>query len=149
MHKITKENLETLARWTEDVVRGDRHLTAIQANMPEEVAGRPHSVLSSSFTSISLNLYQAEQVSDIGPYMRAIRFAGFKREQKQEYPENSSIVWTYKAKDGYTVLVTLWLKLSEEAQCRYVETGKKEVPVMKLMCGDELKEWDDTHEVVA
>ena len=153
MHKLTQEALtsvgETLARWSADIVRADRYMVAIEANLPEkdEETSSYHS-FGTNYGDLQLDLYQAEKVAEIGPYMRAVRYAGFKRKSKSEDAASGTVTWEYEAEengDTVSIRVRLHLTMGPAAACRYVETGKREVPVMELLCGEELDAWNAAH----
>lgn len=153
MHEITKEALKSLgesfATSSAAIGRSDRFLTALDDNLPESGSSGSGSyhTLNTFYGDLNLYLYQAEEVAEIRPYMRAARLAGFERVSKSEDSAQRSLTWNYEVKDGEDIIklnLKLYLKQGEQAACRYVETGKKEVPVMELLCGDKLKEWEET-----
>jgi len=155
MNEKTTYNLEsitkTLARWTRSIVLADPYLTAIEANLPDQPEGDSYHDFRSSYGDIYLDLWQAEAVADIGPYMRALRFAGFKRVKKEEDSIARNVKWIYEAGEGddrVVATVKLTLKMGEQATCAYVEVGKKEVPVMELLCGEKLEAWNEAQKEV-
>lgn len=154
MNEKTQENIagiaQTLARWTTNILQADPYLTAIEANLPDQPEGDSYHDFRSSYGDIYLDLWQAEAVAEIGPYMRALRFAGFKRVKKTEDSIAGNVTWIYEAGEGIdkvTATVKLALKMGEQATCRYVKTGTKEIDVNELLCGEKLEAWVEANEV--
>lgn len=148
MHPTTKDNLASMASWTADIVRADRFVLALTADLPEEIEGQPWHDLANSFGSLTLNLREANSVAQITPYLRLARQCGFVREgDRKEDDINNAVTWNYYATlEGDVkrvhLTVVLHLKAAAEAAddgCRYVQVGVKEVPDMKLLCAEELK----------
>ena len=146
MHKLTESDLDTLARWAKDVVRADRYLTALQEHLPADVEDGIYASLSGNFGRISLTIWQADGIPDATPYLRAVREAGFERVGKpSEDHAAKSLTWQYRIKEGedeIPLAVSLRLKAEGGGHCRYVQVGVKEVPEMKLLCGEELAEYE-------
>ncbi len=147
MHKSTKAELETLARWTEETVAADHFAILLEDCLPAsrlEEGGMYHA-LGNDFGVLGLNVYNADSVHDSAHYLRATRLAGFKRAgDVEESPSGNSVSWRYTLKDDgreIRLTVTLHFRVDENASCQYVQVGEKTVPDMKLLCGDELKEW--------
>ncbi len=151
MHELTQKaldsTLETIKEWTTDIVRADRLTQEVQKHLPESTDGKSHYQFESDYGDLSLTLWEAEEVKEIGPFMRAIRLAGFERKGEKVMDSTyGHVTWNYVAKEGdeeVRMRIRVNLTQGEGAQCRYVEVGKREVPVMELLCGDELKKWDD------
>ena len=147
MHPTTRNDLETLATWTVEVVTADRFAVALQAGIPERADKGSYATIDGSFGNLSLNLYEADNLDEITPYLHHVRTCGFKREGiPEEDGSAGTMTWRYFATvegqdQRQQLTVRLYLK-QEGASCRYVEIGKKEVPDMKLMCGEELAAWD-------
>lgn len=149
MHKTTNHCLNQIAEWTRDVMRADHYAVTVEAALPERKDTGEYGDLVSIYGDLHLNVHQANSISAVKPYLKAVRSAGFKRLGKPEQDSNrNTVTWNYEAKeaDGRVVLdVVLHFKTDESAACRYVTVGEKTVPDMKLMCGDELTEWDAAH----
>ena len=146
MHETTQSNLETLARWTADTARADRYVTNLQERLPADVEDGIYASFGNSFGNLSLTIYEADAISDVTPYLRAVREAGFERlGEAKENPTADAVSWQYRIKEGdkmVTLGVSLNLKSSGGGHCRYVQVGVKEVPEMKLICGEELAEYE-------
>jgi len=158
MHEKTKEALESIgasfACTTGKIGRADRFMRKIQENLPSEKSRselglKSYYTFENDFGEPTIVLWQASEIAEIGPFMRAVRYAGFRRSSKTEDPAHRNIDWIYAIDDDgeeITARVRIYLEQSSEAKCRYVETGKKEVPVMTLLCGDELEAYENAHE---
>lgn len=150
MHPSTKQSLAQLTSWIADVAIADRFAVALQTGITEPIDGQPWAQVCGTFGDLTLSLYEAESVNDITPYLHHVRTVGFERQgEAREDSDAGTVVWQYSAKiDGeetrrrQKLVVTLHLK-TETASCRYVKVGMKEVPNMKLMCGEELTAWDE------
>ncbi len=149
MHRITKNELESLARWTQQTANGDSFAIALQAGIPERGEGS-YASLTGNFGSLSLDLYEAESLDEITPYLQLACTVGFKREG-EGHPEEDSAAGTMtwrcvapiEGEDTRQQRLAIRLHLKQGAvSCRYVEIGKKEVPDMKLLCGQELEDWN-------
>lgn len=155
MHELTRKNLDLLARWTREIVEADSVLKALSAELPERREDDEiYFGLDSWVDNIVLDIYQAAGVDDAAPFLAAVRRAGFRREgEAQELPDANQVRWDYRIEivPGYNLPLRVYLHLKtnstsgESARCRYVEVGKKEVPDMKLLCGDELAAWEAEH----
>lgn len=136
--------------WTRDIMRADHYAVTVEAALPERKDTGEYGDLVSIYGDLNLNVHQANSISAVKPYLKAVRSAGFKRLGKPEQdPKTDTVRWKYEVRedDGCVMLdVVLHFKTDESAACRYVTVGEKTVPDMKLMCGDELAEWDAEHE---
>lgn len=151
MHKLTKESLDTLARWNLDSVRADPYLLALQAALPKREDTGIYGALGTNFGILALSIYEAPDVGSAAPFLRAVRSAGFERvEGPVEYPDEQAVRWEYKAcpemDEDIILNITLRLKQGENASCRYVSVGEKTVPDMRLLCGEALAEWEAENE---
>lgn len=155
MHSSTKSNLKMIADWTNDVAIADSFATALQAGIPKRSDEGSYVDLTNSFGDLTLTLYEAASVGEIKPFLVHARKCGFKREGKVHgNVDGGSLTWNYLAPiDGETKKQKMTLKLlfkqgteEEPASCGYVQIGVKEVPEMKLMCGDEYTAWTKLQE---
>ncbi len=152
MHPMTEEALKDLAgtmgRWTTSLTRADKYVTAIDERLPENfVNGSSVSrTLSVYYGSIEINVYEADEVAQVGPYLRIMREAGFRRVSRKDNVDGNRVEWLYVAEDTVEAKVNLHLKHGDLATCRYVETGVTEVPVMELLCGEKLEAWVEANE---
>jgi len=150
MHEKTKQDLETLQRWTVQVINADRYLKAMEAAIPERQDDDvTYASVSTSIGDIHLTLWQAESVDQISPYLAEARRLGFRRVERTENPAENSVAYKYElGEDESRVRLHITLRLrsastdGEQAKCRYVQTGTKEVPVMELKCGADLEAWE-------
>jgi hypothetical protein len=156
MHQMTTDALkgiaETMIRWTTNITKADSYITAVHENFPEDYVdgSEAYSSFDTYYGELTINIYQADEVAQVGPYMRALRFAGFKRVSKKDNVAAKSIEWLYAAGEGEAKVeakVTLHLKAGEQAACRYVKTGTTEVDVNELLCGEALEAWIEANEV--
>lgn len=150
MHKTTKHNLKTIAEWTNDVAIADSFAMALQVGIPKQRDEGSYADLSNSFGNLTLTLYEADSVDEIKPFLILARKCGFKRQGKVNGNiDRGTLTWEYLAPiDGETAKQKLTLQLlfkasteEEPAACGYVQIGVKEVPDMKLMCGEEYTAW--------
>lgn len=155
MHQMTTDQLksigETMIRWTTSITLADRYITAVHENFPEDYANdsEAYSAFNVYYGQLEIHVYQADEVAQVGPYMRALRFAGFKRVSKKDNVAANSVEWLYAAGEGSDKVdakVTLHLKQGEQAACRYVKTGTTEVDVNELLCGEKLEAWVEANE---
>lgn len=145
MHKLTRDNLEVFARWTMEVVAADRFALALEANLPRTPdEGVYHALTNTAFFTLALDIYQGNAISDASDYLRAARLAGFEREgDMKEDSDIHTVTWQYTASENSAVGLKVMLHFSQDAgaACRYVKIGTKTVDDMKLLCGDELVEF--------
>lgn len=150
MHKTTKQNLKTMADWTNDIAIADSFAIALEWGIPKQPDEGAYASLGNSFGNLTLTLYEAESVSEIKPFLLLARKCGFKRQGKVDGNiDKGTLTWSYRAPvDGETSNQSLTIQLifkkstkDEPATCGYVQVGVKEVPDMKLMCGEEFTAW--------
>lgn len=164
MHQITKNKLETLHCWIEEVMRADHYAVELERAIPENSEdGITANVISPTFGDLELHLHGAAGVDEAAPYLRAARQLGFERQgdgRPEEQPANNRVVWKFEVNvgrgddvllpDRIQLAVVLNLPRGEDgataATCQYVQVGTKTVPDMKLMCGEELAAWKREHE---
>lgn len=150
MHKTTIENLEKAKQWTLDICRADEIMVALDDAMPTftEESGTFASI-SNNFGDVAVFVYDALAIADAGPFLTALRQIGFRRQGEPTLNEtDGTMEWTYTRGeyadgDRQRVAVKLTLKKAEAEgtapSCQYVQVGTKEVPDMKLLCGEELE----------
>ena len=161
MHKTTQEELEKAQRWFADIARADSIALALDPLLPEATDDCPTwGSIGNSFGNLTVFVYDALAVADASPILRRLRELGFRREGTPTQNEREgSLEWTYargKWGDGDRVSVSVKLTLRKAdadtgpaPTCRYVQVGTKEVPDMKLLCGDELEAWKASQQVEA
>ena len=150
MHKTTKEQLDTIARWTRETVAADSVAIELDPSMIEQTDDcDTWSSIGNSFGNLTVFVYDAMKIADAGPILRHLRQLGFRRAGKPEQDANAGTMkWEYQrgsyADDNrQSVAVHLTLKKvaagSPAPDCQYVQIGVREVPDMKLLCGEELE----------
>lgn len=150
MHKTTNEQLSTIARWTREIAAADSVATELDAVAIEQTGDcDTWSSIGNSLGTLTVFIYDALAIADASPTLRKLRQLGFKRQGKPtEKPDDGTIEWSYRRgkysdDDSVDVGVKLTLKKADAdgdaPSCEYVKVGTKEVPDMRLLCGEELE----------
>lgn len=146
MHEATKNELERLDRWRQETIDADAFAIALQEGIPEREDEGPHASIGASIGDLTLSLFEAESVDEIIPYLQHVRKCGFERRgDPVENGTTKSITWKYVAQADreQRLAVALYLKQGDNAGCSYVKVGTKEVDDYRLLCGEELKKWNE------
>jgi len=160
MHKTTKEELDKVARWTRDIIAADDIVAELEPSMVAQTDDcDTWSALANNFGNLDVYVYDALAIADAGPILRKLRQMGFRREGTPTQNEREgSIEWRYTRGnygDGDRVSIGVKLTLKKATadgaapSCEYVKVGTKEVPDMKLLCGEELAAWREAQQVEA
>lgn len=150
MHDLTKENLKTIADWQEKILRADKYVEALDAARPPYDEEGTCSSLDESIGNLQLSVYNAKSLADGIPYLLAARSCGFERRGEMvEEPNYNCVTWRFITDDGIQLSILLHLDATDDSACQYVEVGKKEVPDMRMMCGKELKTWQEAQAAAA
>lgn len=150
MQRCTINDLKSLADWTAQVIAADYVITELVEALRNVDM---HHAVTASIGNISVSAFNAHSVHDILPFLRAVRKAGFKRQDWQKKPKQTPLGfdWYYERAATDTeprllLTVHLYLRTDSAARCRTVVVGQETVDVTKTLCGDELDRWEAEHE---
>jgi hypothetical protein len=145
MHRSTKNDLENLSRWMNDILALDPILEELEPLTGDEFfPGDSYGTVTSLIgSSPRILAYKVEAPKALVPLMRALHAAGWKR----RWSESSKLRLQVRyVRDAVDFELDVHFVETETQRCRLVPVGEEMRPVYKELCGEELRKWEEEHD---
>jgi hypothetical protein len=145
MHQSTKNDLQNLSNWMNDILALDPILEELEPLTGDEFfPGASYATITSLIGSNPRILaYKVESPKALAPLLKALRAGGWKRTASSSSKLRLQVCYS---RDGFTLELDVHFVETETQRCRLVPVGEELKPVYKELCGEELAAWEATHE---